>query len=1436
MADDLGFTPDTTTHDDLGFTSEESKSEPIDFVKEQKAGVDQASSNVGKAVDIGRGWMNGFLGNTVPSVAREGMANLTGNDEWMTQESRDAQAKANADHDSQWKKLFPGSNATENLDFLKDSAFAGVQKISDEVKAATKGLKADVTDEGLPTLTRTVDKDGNPVSDDEIALGAVNPAELRDEAPLDYFLPSLKGKPAPYFESHLVNGAVSKAFTDGDPTQLQVLHSWLLGVGEVNRDPQIKGLMKGLTMMSEPEQFVARQATYLASKAGMIPPDQAKQMLSQEELHFHDLADYYFQDKVSGGSDRLAAGVAGFLTDFLDPAMMITSAPKLMKIGAEGMEVGGRVITDASQLSKAQRALVRVHEEVKPLIDYNSEEKYLSSNQMLQAQYEKVSLSGEKGIGFQDFVQRLSLDPEHKEEIKAIWDRAQNPSIFDEFANGYRGMFVRLPFTELKAEIPFLSAKAPGLDFSMTEAGGQALESIKNGVAKTMDSVSRRLMQARVNPDDALNSAGELYNTAMNAGSKIARVATSFATDSSRPLMSMATRAFIGDQNFAKLQRNAFKEQWYSKFKLEDGTLDMEKLRGVSDLVELTPMRSDEELLAKFGKTSEDEFGHPTPESERLTDARARVQELRGQMTADQLDLADQIISDNRTRLDKFEARGMDFKELNPFKDMESNQLVSTGYLKHLVTREFASKMNGVDNAYDKAYELMKNVAPSADKSQLERQMSGLITNMNRESESTLGVKMFVEDPIALHDVRTRELDNLIRNHDFLHSVQDLGAVRRMDEEKPPRGWVKFDPEAWGNSVKQVKNDQGDEIKWFEQFMPSWIKNQMANGNEVYFPQDVSMRLNYLMNPRMFDGPLTGPLKDSYNFSKYLYRNTALFGTGYNGMKFGSHLTTSIVSGTAAEDLIEATKFFLPTAETRAAYDFGNGLMMEHEELFNALQQQGILHTGMLSQDSPEVMDRIAENLGSSYPQRSKFMKDAGTVFDHSMLFSTNRWIDSSVDDIAKVGHVMTKLKQGYTMDAAAESAERWFYNFSKNPPPTMVGGIPISSKTISDIIPFSGSGLRTAEKTLSDLKNLDIAHLTLPTKVNRVLQGAYVDDAQTRKFMMTNVPDWQKDSTLGPLLPGNKQLMFEFPWVYHTMKALWSPFNDDQQDIAYAPINPVMKMAVMGWAGLHGPAMDEVDDQGKWKQLISTTADAYMPPVIKHAYIMYQLQHPEEEFFVPFKDKYIPSLAFTMNKNEGAAAEKFKDNAAFGNWMLEKYGENSFMNMYLWGKPQPNGDSVRQQAMEAGFGNYLRSHMRDLSFGIARATNLDSQFFSNDTAISKQIERHMYELKGSMSAREHGLINENAILKSLDKSQGSTDKELALKANIMALQEKRESLREYRNEVLKDDKLKTGIFSQILGIEPNKVTFRNQQLNIDSLNLRQNANQIKGTLRKEFQ
>jgi hypothetical protein len=1367
----------------------------------------------------------------------------------------------------------PEDGSTPVPEMVAHAASLGFNKLVDGAKSISP---ADVVTNFITGFSDKIkDSMGSP---DGAATALMLPLTAGYQQMMEQAFPGLKNKAGLYADEHLANEDTlrdtMKDVAEGSPVALKAVTTWARGVGAVYEDPNRSRMGKFMTYATELEQGVAHALVGAASSIGIVPQEQAVKMLSQDELHMHDIVDYMFPN-ATGAGERTARFVLGMGADiFLDPVTYIGGfgAPALSKdVGTPMVKFGERMITDLSQLTIAERQILRAGLDVEKVLttkgamiaaDHSPElehqsivknlelvDKYYANqggafnfNDLHSALTEKGSgLSNDALIGLSDIANK----------------RFVSPSLAQELINGEQVLkfSARIPMTNVGVEYhwPFLDQMV-----------GQTFAKLKGGADAIMESTGNFMAQQ-------MGAPGQL-------ALQIPKSLQLLLTDSSRPLFNMARVMYKGGANQTAEELKAFGNKWYQ------GVPDPEHLKQVQNALEVMPWSDNPaEVLHRFekptfvaneatdshairqqvwaqkkeftrtlpeggnpfnpfdtgeinrgqpvdlnvarGKKSIEELNKaylegrpsdvgnftpikPSPELELLQQRKAQAEEMLSTMTPEQNALFHELRGKYRDMAMEARSRGLPFQELNPFGGQEN---AATGYVKHLVSREWIDRFGGGEKAYEKLNQMMASgeLGGQYDAGALGRAERRTIEAANAQSRELHDIPVFSEDPIEGHLFRTREMDKMIRIHDLFETSQPVMKFVEAAEESPGRGWTLLNPEdpkyggvardSKGNPTIAEGSNGGKGFFEFRNYLPNDIKNTLNRGGKVFLPEDVATRMDFLIGK-------DNPLKTNYALKALGVFNSwftpaALFGTGYLGKNFFANMTQFMQARGSMDHMVDALKYL--AKGPAEILEFGEGaskMTMTGEEYTNILTQHGLLQSSIANQGdsaSKDIVDNVIENIATTRQPRADYMKKLTTARDYIGLYGVQRRVAEYSDSLPKVAFFTQKLDEGYTIAGAAEATKMWFYDFNDASPGQQVG---------RTIFPFTTHALKTTEQVGGQLANFNLNYVALPSKVKTILEGTFVPDASVRSIYKSMTPEYAKDDIMGPMLPGGRQLVMEYPWAISTMKFLMDP----QRNVH--PVFQMLGMAMSGWGQGEDPGPDQEMAQigappnvNYLQKAMEFGAKSVLPPDILKAMTSYQLAHPQGEPFVDLIKGWKVDPAFMAKpelKMDNPGLLRFSNASNFAKWLDTSYGGNAVSNLFFHGTLDPNqGNPMAIQFRDGMYGNYVAAQMRQLSLGEARILPQDRDFFLRYGAMQRTYADLTRQLQREQAASTSAYIDPRAML---NPEVGNnilakgTEKQKELMAQRLAIQSEATALKSFYGFMIKDKVESTGIIDAL--------------------------------------
>lgn len=1157
-------------------------------------------------------------------------------------------------------------------------------------------------------------------------------------------------------------------------------------------------LSKVLTTLTLPEQLIARNAVNIMENVGMMDSDKAKALLSQEEVHGSDILNTYWK-KPDSMLEKTARFGAGLLLDIVIDPLSYVGIGAFTKAGKTAV-VAGKTLPNLDRAAKIERQMYKGMEKIERILDTtgnivkagpeaDTAQVALNNLELLSqktAQTDNLGLLGQfrdKKITFDQFQAGLKgVDDATKTKIKKTFEKSiGRESYFEQLANGERGITIgaRIPFTNLAVEHDAFTVKW----------GGKQMQNLFEAAA---------------------NIPGSDWLLRTKPVSVLRQRLKGLATKTGWGNYDSSVTGWLGDKSYTEFHTNQWKKRWYN----EMGELTEQQVRDINQEIERTVVNRGEtlrtwgkkaymadrptlkedklnlqnitEIVPKGKKTRIEQIAtpiKPTPELEKLLDTPEDIAR-RQRMPKSHLKFAQEA----RQQLDaigsEYKKRpGIPFEPLNPFggKDWANN------YLRHRLSKDWIKQYADSDKAAEAALDMIESISPSmVDKSTGARKFRGTINAINDKTLAEKGVKIFAEDPVELVALSMMDAKRTIRNHDLMESViphalvtekaakvagsvpstQHIrtptvpksadeiaeAAIPKIDPNHVPVGYVKFKIEDFANQALLKKTATG---MVYDFYIPKFIRDNHKN---MFLPESVYNDLLNKVGAHNYTGT-AHLLMDAHDTFMKIFRNTALFGTGYLGMNAFSNMLTYLTAGAGSPQglkkmLVDATGFFLPNG--KQSFDIvvdGVKQSISRDELRDILMTKNIIRSGV---NNELDFYHVAENIATSMPKRKS---GPANWYDIAMLWSTNRAVAKYSDDIPKVAYFLDRINAGFTIDGAAEATEKFFYAFNNQG---------TTARKMGHVLPFSSFPVKTIERTLSELKSGHLGRLTIPGKVQHALEGAYVVDNDTREGLNSTLPKYLQrgmDKIHGPLLPGQREVLIETPWAQATMSFVW----DFKQNI-----HPLIKI-FGSWASSRDERVyDDITDSEHFWQNTGEVFDKFVPAYVRHAMAIAGINGWAGDFGRYFADKYSEKIPST---NDGVIAERFNNAAEFGAFMEKNAGEDWLYNLIFGNRIDPDDANPNEIMQTVERGNYVKKHFRDLTFGLATLTDMDKNFFINMGALTRQTQG----LKASIEQE----LNKLGFLPNADKMSDMEFLEKQAETNpkirkLVELEYKKEALTAY--------------------------------------------------------
>jgi hypothetical protein len=1249
---------------------------------------------------------------------------------------------------------------------------------------------------------------------------------------------------------------------DNEPlSQFEATGSFIPAMGDAYKDAWNKGLWSSFMLtLSAGEQAVARTLVNQLENFNLMDTSQAKQLLSRTILHPSDVMNIYWREDIDDPAyiqaSRFVAGLG--LDIFLDPLTYLGPVAPLAistKAGRRFVKFGNTT-HDIAKFSQAERQQLLFVDEMRHII--KSDLTYKMNQINLRNQMDNISylsnfMSGK--MTQRDLIGRLTLTDESRLLVeKARKDLNTKKGLLREFQDGDRliQLGFKIPFTDMGFEIPMVPLT------SMARAGSKVMLNIANSdvTAGINEAIRKGLMSA----PGAANYAARGVNFTTDVFKNI-------WTKTGYPLFDERLVRTFGDTEAYRFKMAEFARLAHESFNDLDDKARDQILKDVVDEIEFG-YSSRIELLQQAGRatTGDDLWFKPFdrvgdgPEVvsylkdgsvktvsytkikeselfkkfERNVESQERLNRINKNPNARKL--VDTMRQENELMLEEYRRRGIPLKELNPATE---HQL--TGYLKHMVTEDYLKIMRESGELAEQAIKFLASSGKKIDTSARLRTIRDGINNINEESLKKYGVKMFIDDPIELHARRQVEMRNVINNFDLMQEASNLGI---KSKKHPGLGWVKFDEQElqkrYTSFVKSFKPGEKPETI-AQEFYPNFYR--LKDGEAVYLPAAVHDRVTHaLLNP--ISRATANPLLRGMSAMNRVFYNNALFGPGYLGLNMMSNVITLMTAGINPGRMLDSVKVLLDPS-TSAKINIidartGKEIAESTEKIFTEGAKFNLWGTGI---SNLEWID-MTENMGGAYRLKvdgaipyanimakgmqdfgasiggiaqtffkhgflsKEFNKEFGTAFDYAFLWRANRFVAQHSDDVAKMTVFIDRLKKGYSYPAAAEAAERYFYNYRN-----------ISSRlrTFNKAVPFSTFPVKTMELIGNELKRGNLKSIAIPLNAKSHIEGAYVQDYETRKELDRILPSYFKNMDLihGPILAGQREVLIEAPWAGMTL-SMWA--HGDMN------LHPFVKAA----SGMYSWLVSETNNEGEpvegelnqFPYSVGQMMDGFIPPSIKTLFGLMEI-NGKADFGGFFADTYLSSVP-TPGEEGRLSSKAFKyDNAVeFGKYLA---GNEDFLYRSLFADDMPVTEKLtpEQEAELSKRGEFIRRHFRSITFGLARMTKLDSNFMVNRGALNRQLRKHQ-ELLRDQVANRHGkkLINTSTFMTKEERQKsmrGFSKKFLEENKDfypaaqaLIELEKKKFELDTYYNLVLmtREKWPDEDIFQQIFGIDEYRFNF----------------------------
>jgi hypothetical protein len=640
------------------------------------------------------------------------------------------------------------------------------------------------------------------------------------------------------------------------------------------------------------------------------------------------------------------------------------------------------------------------------------------------------------------------------------------------------------------------------------------------------------------------------------------------------------------------------------------------------------------------------------------------------------------------------------------------------------------------------------------------RKYRGTINDANQAAlkDPEKAHKIYVDDPIELATARYREMHKIAKLHDAFKAAENYAM-----KTKGSLGgsWKKFELKDFDDFLLESVDEISDAAE-IERKIKSYLPKYFQSSEKIYLPYDVYDRLLYLAKG---DESLKNNfLVNGYSTMMSIFKQNALMGLAYQGLNAAGnamqYITANgvdgVTSGARALALMMSPKGFDKfIGGLKVVNDDGVEVILKAEDLIAEAHKFNLFQTGASQElKFSQLADSVASNRGSDFGWSSPVKKIGqeisnspvlSTIGEAATFWRTNKWVAEKMDLLPKLGTYINRRQRGFSAEAAAEAADRYFYSYN------MAGK---NQNRLGQTIPFSKFAFKTLEHTLEQVKNHELADLIMPDKVRRAMIGDYVEDPETREWLNQNVPQyhWVNSPTWGTVFPGQRAIIRSYPWAINTLNMFFNPQED---------INPVTKMLGLTVSTFLTAKDEDLSgyQEDQFKKELQRSAEMLIPPPILNAMQIMDLNN--DTFGGFFAKNFEPALP-TEAEFISAASKPGMDNPKVQMYLNSvEFGEafvDNFLYKKLWGEPE-SGEALAstKDQRTAAKGEYIRRKMRQFLLGQASMTKVDQNFFFRQGAMKRQRNQIESQIRARMN-ETRAAVNDNDLTYLM--SRGAVDPE----------------------------------------------------------------------------
>jgi len=491
---------------------------------------------------------------------------------------------------------------------------------------------------------------------------------------------------------------------------------------------------------------------------------------------------------------------------------------------------------------------------------------------------------------------------------------------------------------------------------------------------------------------------------------------------------------------------------------------------------------------------------------------------------------------------------GFNFKKMDPF--LERTEDSAKRYFPHVVTQEFNARLameRGIEEA-EKEVLIKMGGAPSA-KSHKIREDRRTINAINAKAQEHFAINRFESDPLVAYAARHQEHFRVMNFHNTLKDLENV-AIRG----RAPHGYVRFEPMDFlhfsSDSIIKGKVSAGTARERVNAVLPEFFKIEKGK-KDVFLPSDVYAQLKFQFASKEINPAGAAALR-ALRMGNYFFRNSMLFGLGYQGKNLASNLFTYATVQrvgnsnpiTQGADIvwnapgIYFNKFGFREKMFNLKRPDGTLEALTGEQIFQEAALHGVVSTGSaLEMGLTETGNAVRR----ASQQRSEMLNSKmspKTLLEAATLWGVNRLAAQAGDDIPKLAFFLRLRRDGHTAEAAARLTEKYLYNFSK---------FGKGQAITREVFPFTSFSMKTGERVIEELKGLEFARLAMPKKTFDVISAQYLEDEETRNTIRNYLPSYMRrivDRPIVAVMPGGKYLAAELPFAYSSLDFIGDEAN----------------------------------------------------------------------------------------------------------------------------------------------------------------------------------------------------------------------------------------------------------------------------------------------------